>query len=156
MIRSCTFMVMCLLMFLETLWCFLPGTKSFVSVCILYIPIVVQRSILSLCSTIKAKQRIKSMRENHYSRRSEKNMSRFSSMNVKDEVNLLLGKQKRCGILWAWYGLNKLRLFLLYIARVSHFFCFHLVPSFQASQKKIVYDFSYKSKKQYCPDTRSI
>ena len=84
-----------LLMFFETLWYFFPRTKSFSSVCILYIPLADQCSFLSLRSTIEADHRIKSMKENDYSRRSEKNLSPFFSMNVWSKEKLLVGKQKK-------------------------------------------------------------
>ena len=103
-------------------------TKSFGTVCILYIPFADQCSFLSLRSTIEAKHRIKSMTEN--------DLSRFSSMNVHKE-NLLVAKQKKCEIFWkVWDGSNMSR--LLFIVRVSHFSCFHLVPTFHGPQEKIL------------------
>ena len=67
-------MAMCLLMFLKTLWCFFPQTKSLGSVCILYIPFAVQCSFLSLLRTTEAKHHIKTMKGNDYSHSSEKKL----------------------------------------------------------------------------------
>ena len=65
-------------------WCsskhcgtFFPRTKSFGSVCILYIPLADQCSFLPLRSTIEADHRIKSMKENGYSCRSDKKVTSF-------------------------------------------------------------------------------
>ena len=76
MIRSCTFIAISGMMFFETL-CFFPRTKSFGSLCILYIPFADQFYFVSLFSTIEAKNRNKSMRENNYSSRQEKKFISF-------------------------------------------------------------------------------
>ena len=67
----------CLLMFCETSWCFFSRTKPFGSVWIFYIPFSDQSSFLSLHNIIEPKHCIKSMRENEYSRRSEKKLISF-------------------------------------------------------------------------------
>ena len=104
-------MAICLLMFFETLRCFFSRTKSFGSVCILYISFADQCFFLSLRSKTETKHRIKYMRVNDYNRRSEKKLISFfvnervelavdrrkssSGFSQMNKENLLVGKQKR-------------------------------------------------------------